>query len=142
MPKAFSLAEIGSQVTVDRYRVQDRIPRRLLDLLTRDPVGTVVDYKMTDGTGIGVVLQLSDGSFSWFFDQELVGIDADESNSMLILRSKEEEDFYKQVVNASLKSRYLARNFESVPLKSEKIVDLLLPWNFLKWLFYSLKDVY
>ena len=71
MPKAAALNRIGSTVKVNLDKVRDRIPVRLLNQLSDDPRGKVVDYKMTDGLGIGVVLKLSDGSTSWFFEDEV-----------------------------------------------------------------------
>ena len=71
MPKAAALNRIGSTVKVNLDKVRDRIPVKLLNQLSDDPRGKVVDYKMTDGLGIGVVLKLSDGSTSWFFEDEV-----------------------------------------------------------------------
>ncbi len=67
-----TLNKIGTSVRVDLDRIRDRVPGTLLKLLTNNPRGKVVDYKMTDGMGIGVVLELSDGSISWFFSEELI----------------------------------------------------------------------
>ena len=72
MNQALTLSRIGSRVKVDMNRVIDRIPTRLVELLKKDPRGKVVDFKMTDGTGLGVVLELSDGSKSWFFNDEVI----------------------------------------------------------------------
>ena len=66
-----NLNKIGSKVRVDLDRVRDRIPASLIKQLTENPRGTVKDYKMTDGRGIGVVLELSNGETSWFFDDEI-----------------------------------------------------------------------
>ena len=33
--------------------------------------GTVKGFKMTDGSGVGVVVELSDGSSGWFFPDEI-----------------------------------------------------------------------
>ncbi|HYP03100.1 MAG TPA: DUF2862 domain-containing protein [Cyanobium sp.] len=60
---------IGSKVRV--LRVRDRIPADLVAALKADPTGTVRDFKMTDGTGVGVVVELSNGATSWFFDDEI-----------------------------------------------------------------------
>jgi hypothetical protein len=60
---------IGSKVRV--LRVRDRIPAALVAALKNDPTGTVRDFKMTDGTGVGVVVELSNGATSWFFDDEI-----------------------------------------------------------------------
>ena len=61
--------DIGSKVRVTRVR--DRIPSALVELLKKDSTGTVVDFRTVDGKGIGVVVQLSDGSTSWFFEDEI-----------------------------------------------------------------------
>jgi hypothetical protein len=60
---------IGSKVRV--LRVRDRIPADLVAALKADPTGTVRDFKMTDGTGVGVVVELGNGATCWFFDDEI-----------------------------------------------------------------------
>ena len=34
-------------------------------------VGKIVDFRITDGKGIGVVLQLFNGKEQWFFEDEI-----------------------------------------------------------------------
>jgi hypothetical protein len=60
---------IGSKVRV--LRVRDRIPADLVAALKADPTGTVRDYRVTDGKGIGVVVDLAGGGSSWFFEDEI-----------------------------------------------------------------------
>jgi hypothetical protein len=60
---------IGSKVRITRVR--DRIPADLVACLKADPTGIVTDYRVTDGKGIGVVVQLSGGGSTWFFDDEI-----------------------------------------------------------------------
>ena len=71
MAKPTSLSRIGSKIKINIERVRDRIPSYLIDQLSEDPRGTVIDYKMTDGRGIGLVLKLKDGSQNWFFEDEV-----------------------------------------------------------------------
>jgi hypothetical protein len=52
-------------------RVRDRIPAEMVELLRADASGVVCGFKMTDGSGVGVVVELSDGSTGWFFDDEI-----------------------------------------------------------------------
>lgn len=59
--------EIGQKVKV--YRIKDRVNRDVAGTLGK--VGTVKDYKMTDGSGIGVVVQFDDRSSTWFFEDEI-----------------------------------------------------------------------
>ena len=60
---------IGSKVRVTRVR--DRIPADLVAALKADATGTVRDFKVTDGKGIGVVVEFANGSSTWFFDDEI-----------------------------------------------------------------------
>ena len=60
---------VGSKVRV--LRVRDRIPADLVAALKADPTGTVKDFRVTDGTGIGVVVDLAGGQRSWFFEDEI-----------------------------------------------------------------------
>ncbi|MFM7087297.1 MAG: DUF2862 domain-containing protein [Cyanobium sp.] len=61
---------IGSKVRVTRVR--DRIPADLVAALKTDATGTVRDFRVTDGKGIGVVVDLTAGGTTWFFDDEIV----------------------------------------------------------------------
>ena len=59
---------IGSKIRITRVR--DRIPQNLVDLLKKDASGTVKEFRTVDGR-TGVVVELSDGSTSWFFEDEI-----------------------------------------------------------------------
>lgn len=59
--------EIGQKVKV--YRIRDRVSGVVADKLGK--VGTVKEYKMTDGSGVGVVVKFDDKSSSWFFEDEI-----------------------------------------------------------------------
>ena len=69
MSQAATSFRIGSKVRISRVR--DRIPAKLVELLKKSDVGKVINYKMTDGKGIGVIVELSDGTVSWFFNDEI-----------------------------------------------------------------------
>ncbi|MBD1878295.1 DUF2862 domain-containing protein [Coleofasciculus sp. FACHB-64] len=59
--------EIGQKVKV--YRLRDRVSPAVVNKLGK--VGTIKGYKMTDGSGVGVVVQFDDNSTTWFFEDEL-----------------------------------------------------------------------
>lgn len=63
--------EIGQKVKV--YRIKDRVNGSVANKLGK--VGTVKGYKMTDGSGVGVVVQFDDRSSTWFFEDEIKLID-------------------------------------------------------------------
>ena len=59
--------EIGQKVKV--YRIRDRVSNNIADKLGK--IGTVEEFKMTDGSGVGVVVKFDDRSSTWFFEDEL-----------------------------------------------------------------------
>jgi hypothetical protein len=63
--------EIGQRVKV--YRIRDRVSNNVADKLGK--VGTVKEFKMTDGSGVGVVVKFDDKTSTWFFEDELKPID-------------------------------------------------------------------
>jgi hypothetical protein len=59
--------QVGQQVKVCRFRdkVSDAIAKKL------GQVGTIKDFKMTDGSGVGVLVQFEDQFATWFFEDEV-----------------------------------------------------------------------
>ena len=62
--------EIGQKVKV--YRIRDRVNRNVAGTLGK--VGTIKQYKMTDGSGVGVIVQFDDRT-TWFFEDEIKPVD-------------------------------------------------------------------
>ncbi|MDJ0591532.1 MAG: DUF2862 domain-containing protein [Pleurocapsa sp. MO_226.B13] len=63
--------EIGQKVKV--CRIKDRVNGSVANKLGK--VGTVKEYKMTDGSGVGVVVQFDDRTATWFFEDEIKPVD-------------------------------------------------------------------
>lgn len=59
--------QIGQKVRVRRLR--DRTNQNVIKHLGQ--VGEVQDFKMTDGSGVGVVVKFDDKFATWFFEDEL-----------------------------------------------------------------------
>ncbi|ALF53617.1 MAG: DUF2862 domain-containing protein [Nostoc sp. TH1S01] len=59
--------EIGQKVKV--YRLRDRVPNSVAQKLGK--VGVIEGYKMTDGSGVGIVVKFEDNSATWFFEDEI-----------------------------------------------------------------------
>ncbi|WP_448596641.1 cytochrome b6f subunit PetP [Thermoleptolyngbya sp.] len=59
--------QIGQKVRVRRLR--DRTGQAVIKHLGQ--VGEVQDFKMTDGSGVGVVVKFDDKFSTWFFEDEL-----------------------------------------------------------------------
>ncbi|MDV2998719.1 MAG: hypothetical protein N5P05_000325 [Chroococcopsis gigantea SAG 12.99] len=63
--------EIGQKVKV--YRLRDRVAGDVAGKLGK--VGVIRNFKMTDGSGVGAVVQFDDKSSTWFFEDELKAVD-------------------------------------------------------------------
>jgi Protein of unknown function (DUF2862) len=63
--------DIGQKVKV--YRLRDRVSPQLVSKLGK--VGTIKEFKMTDGSGVGAIVQFEDRSSTWFFEDELKLVD-------------------------------------------------------------------
>ncbi|XTZ12428.1 MAG: cytochrome b6f subunit PetP [cyanobacterium endosymbiont of Rhopalodia inflata] len=59
--------EIGQKVQI--YRLRDQVSKDIFNKLGQQ--GTVKDFKMTDGSGIGAIVQFADKTAVWFFEDEL-----------------------------------------------------------------------
>lgn len=58
---------IGQQVRV--CRIRDRVDAEISAKLGK--VGIIKGYKMTDGSGIGIMVLFDDNLGTWFFEDEL-----------------------------------------------------------------------
>jgi Protein of unknown function (DUF2862) len=61
--------EVGQKVKVRRLR--DRISNDVVEKIKSNPVGIIADYKMVDGSGVGVVVKFDNSFSTWFFEDEL-----------------------------------------------------------------------
>jgi hypothetical protein len=59
--------EIGQKVKV--YRLRDRLSPNVVSKLGK--IGVIKNFKMTDGSGVGVIVEFDDKSATWFFEDEI-----------------------------------------------------------------------
>ena len=59
--------KIGNSVKVNLEQSKERLTKDIIDAINISSVAKISDFKITDGKGIGVVLQLSNGKQQWFF---------------------------------------------------------------------------
>ncbi|MEO0538079.1 MAG: DUF2862 domain-containing protein [Cyanobacteria bacterium P01_A01_bin.123] len=60
--------EIGQTVKVCRLR--DRVSAEIAQRLGQ--IGIVQDYKMVDGSDVGVIVEFDDKFSTWFFEDEII----------------------------------------------------------------------
>ena len=116
--KESHLSEIGSFVKIDPTRINDNVSDELSEILSKNPVGQVIGYKITDGTDIGLIIKLNNGSSAWFFNHELNQIDSSlisktfpsksitKNNKAIILRETFNKLVYKVYVLSKDKKKY------------------------------------
>ena len=122
------IAEIGTSVKVNLELTKDRLNKEIIDAINVSSIGKISDFRITDGKGIGVVLQLSNGKEQWFFEDE---IDLLDENGRVIKKIKKE--------NTNFIFDFISRiNYEN----KNKVRELLNPINFFIWLVVSFKDIF
>ena len=123
-------AKIGNSAQVNLDLSKDRLTKEIVDAINVSSVGKIIDFRITDGKGIGVVLELSNGKEQWFFEHE---IDLLDENGNLIKKIHTTENNNNSVFNFFKELTYENKN---------KVSDLINPINFFLWLVVSFKDIF
>ena len=122
--------KIGNSVQVNLELSKDRLNKETIDAINVSSLGKVSDFRITDGKGIGVVLQLSNGQEQWFFEDE---IDLLDENGNVIKKN------YNKQENSNFIFDFLrGLNYEN----KNNVSELLNPINFFIWLVVSFKDIF
>ena len=123
-------AKIGNSAKVNLELSKDRLNKEIIDTINLSNVGMISDFRITDGKGIGVVLQLSNGKEQWFFEDEIDLLDEDGNVIKKIDNTKENNNLIFDIFKGL---KYEDKN---------KVSELLNPINFFIWLFVSFKDIF
>ena len=122
--------KIGNSVQVNLELSKDRLTKETIDAINVSSLCKISDFRITDGKGIGVILQLSNGKEQWFFEDE---IDLLDENGNVI-----KKNYYKQENSNFIFDFLRDLNYEN----KNKISELLNPINFFIWLVVSFKDIF
>ena len=120
--------KIGTTVRVNLDLTKDRLAKETIEAINISSEGTISDFKITDGKGIGVILNLSNGKEEWFFENEIQILD-EKGNTIDEVTKNENNNFLI----------YAVENINYEP--KSKFNELLNPINFITWLIVSLKDI-
>ena len=121
--------KIGNSVQINIGLSKDRLTKETIDAINVSSLGKISDFRITDGKGIGVVLQLSNGKEQWFFEDEIDLLDENGNVIKKILDTKENSNFIFDF--------FKGLNYEN----KIKVNELLNPINFFIWLVVSFKDI-
>jgi len=123
-------AKIGNSVQVNLELSKDRLTKEIIDAINVSSVGKICDFRITDGKGIGVILQLSNGKEQWFFEDE---IDLLDKNGNVIKKNNDKKENSNFIFDLLRGLNYENKN---------KVSELLNPINFFIWLVVSFKDIF
>ncbi len=127
------LIPIGSKIKVKKSTIQNVLPKKLSDDLPQVINGEVLDYKMTDGMGIGYVLLTENNLKIWIFTNEL---DSQTKTEYKILDTNKSSNNLNRAIMSKLnKVKYEING-------SRKIKTISNPINLISWLIFSLKDIF
>ena len=122
-------AKIGNSVQINLGLSKDRLSKEVINAINVSSVAKISDFRITDGKGIGVILELSNGEEQWFFEDEINLLD---ENGNVIRK------IYDKQENNTLLSNFLTElKYE----KKKNVSDFLNPINFLIWMIVSFKDI-
>ena len=122
--------KIGNLVKVNLELSKDRLNKEIVDAISASSVCKISDFRITDGKGIGVILQLSNGKEQWFFEDEIDILDEKGEVIKKINHPKDNNNFKLDLLRDL---KYENKN---------KIRELLNPFNFFLWLVISFKDIF
>ena len=122
--------KIGISVQVNIELSKDRLNKETIDAINVSSLGKISDFRITDGKGIGVVLQLSNGKEEWFFEDE---IDLLDENGNVIKKNYDKQENSNFILDFLRGLNYENKN---------KVSELLNPINFFIWLVVSFKDIF
>ena len=123
--------KIGNTVKVNLELSKDRLTKETIKAINISSECTISDFKITDGMGIGVFLNLSNGKNEWFFENEIQILD--EKGNII-------ENEVNKITN--LENNFILNAVNNINYKPKsKSTELLNPINFITWLIVSLKDI-
>ncbi len=123
-------AKIKKSVQVNLELSKDRLTKETIDAINVSSVCRINDFRITDGKGIGVVLQLSNGKEQWFFEDEINLLD---ENGNIIIKENNTNSNNSLILETLRKLKYENKN---------KVGELINPINFFLWLIVSFKDIF
>ena len=127
------LIPIGSKIKVDKSKIENFIPNKLMDNLPQMINGEIVDYKMTDGMGIGYVLMTKNNLKIWIFATEL------KEQTQRKYRIEDTEKYNNPKNNDLISGKYTV----AYELNGNRNVKTIAnPINLIKWIIFTLKDIF
>jgi len=127
------LIPIGSKIKVDKSKIENLLPNKLLDTLPKQINGEIVDYKMTDGMDIGYVLMTENNLRFWIFNTELN--EQTRREYMIEDTIKFNDKNNNDLILGKYKIYYEINGNRSIKTVAN-------PINLINWLIFTMKDIF
>jgi len=126
------LIPIGTKIKVDKAKIEELRLNKILDDMPELITGEVIDYKMTDGMGIGYVLITENHLKIWIFQSEI--------NEQTIRDYKIGET--NKDTNIMNKNIIFAIDEVNYDINGNKAIKTIInPINLFSWFIYTIKDI-
>tara|TARA_B100000609_G_scaffold101788_1_gene80941 strand:+ start:128 stop:514 length:387 start_codon:yes stop_codon:yes gene_type:complete len=123
------LVKIGSPVNINVNLSKDRLSSKTLNAIKNSSSFKVKDFRLTDGKGVGVIVEFSNGEEEWFFENEIEILNEE---GKIIPRDNVKEN-----------NNFITNLLEDLNYSPKtNVKELINPINFFSWLIYSLKDIF
>ena len=127
------LIPVGSVIKIEKAKIENVLPKKILDDLPQMINVEVIDYKMTDGMDIGYVLMTENNIKIWIFNNEL--------NE----QTKREYKIESSNKPTNLLTKEILSRIDKVEYElngNRSIKKLANPFNLISWLIFTLKDIF
>ena len=127
------LIPVGAKIKIEKSKIENVLPKKLLDDLPQIINGKIIDYKMVDGMDIGYVLMIDNNLKIWIFNSEL---DAQTRKEYKIEDSKTSTNLITKEISFQISKVNYDIN------GNRSIKKLANPINLISWLIFTLKDIF
>ena len=127
------LIPVGSVIKIEKAKIDNVLPKKILDDLPQIINVEVIDYKMTDGMDIGYVLMTESNIKIWIFNNEL----NEETKREYKIESSNKAT---NLLAIEILSRIDKVKYELNGNRSIK--RLANPFNLISWLIFTMKDIF
>tara|TARA_B100000214_G_scaffold232442_1_gene169605 strand:- start:264 stop:662 length:399 start_codon:yes stop_codon:yes gene_type:complete len=127
------LIPVGSVIKIEKAKIENVLPKKILEDLPQMINAEVIDYKMTDGMDIGYVLMTENNIKIWIFNNEL--------NE----QTKKEYKIESSNKPTNLLTIEILSRIDKVEYElngNRSIKNLANPFNLISWLIFTLKDIF
>ena len=126
------LIPIGAKIMVDKSKIENLLPNKLINDLPQLINGVIVDYKMTDGMSIGYVLMTENNQKIWIFNSEL--------NQQTI--KEYSLDDTNKLDNTKNNNLILGKYKVDYEMNgNRKVITMVNPINLINWIIFTMKDI-